>query len=72
MRLRFVGFAHTAGYTGASGRWMPGDVREVDDATGAGLLRDFPGAFELVEPPVTSPPQHTAVTRPPQARTRGR
>lgn len=72
MRLRLVSFPHVGGYNGPTGHWSPGDVREVDDVEGARLLSDFGAAFELVEPPVTSPPQHTAVTRPPQARTRGR
>lgn len=73
MRVRFVGFPHTSSYNGASGRWAPGDVREVDDVTGAGLLADFPGCFALVEPPITAPPHHAAIQAPPQARTgRGR
>lgn len=70
MRLRFVGFAHTTGYDGPSGRWSPGDEREVDEATGAGLLHDFPGAFERLEPVrnTMATPARDAVARPGRAR----
>ncbi len=32
-------------------RWEPGEERALDDADAAGLLRDYPGAFEVTEPP---------------------
>lgn len=70
MRLRFTGFSHMHGYSGPTGTWEPGDVREVGDAEGARLLADFGSAFVLVEPPMTAPPQHAAMQTPPQARGR--
>lgn len=48
MRLRLAS-PHPAradgSYEGPSGAWRVGDVREVDEATGAGLRSDFPGVF---------------------------
>lgn len=56
VRLRFLGFAHTAAYEGPSGRWQAGEVREVPEEQAAYLLRDF-GQWFRAEPaaePATS------------------
>lgn len=80
IRLRFLGFAHTAAYEGPSGRWQAGDVREVLEEQAAYLLRDF-GQWFRAEPAAGSapsssepaampdgPPAHTAVKAPPSRR----
>lgn len=80
VRLRFLGFAHTAAYEGPSGLWQAGEVREVPEEQAAYLLRDF-GQWFRAEPaaePATSssgsaalpdgPPAHTAVKAPPSRR----
>jgi hypothetical protein len=44
-------------------RWAPGEVRDLDDAAAAGLMRDFPGSFESVAPPAPEAPPKPAPRR---------
>ncbi len=61
MKLKFLGFPHTASFASASvTRWRAGESRKIDNATGKALVKQYPNAFQVLKPAVKKAPK-TAV-----------
>lgn len=54
MRLRLTP-ACANGYNGATGAWMPGSEKDVEEPEATRLLGSYPGWFEAVDAPAPAP-----------------